>query len=326
MDGAAEPTADDAAEPGDYVVEAGDYDADGADTVVINTEAYSEVDPPGGPYGVDLSGEDGDYPGLGPAFYDEAETAVGEEYSAPLADADVDDVDGDRDSINWPTVALAAGMAGIVSAVVLAIAMVGLLLSEAASGNRAGAAAPQVVNLGAATLAPAALAPVAAVPAAPAQDVPAAEPVAEAAPAATAVAPAAVSSAAVSSAATSPGAGSVPATPTLGQFQSDLAVLRGGASNQEKGKLLEGGAPAAATLTKVLNYGKQFEPMGMGYRLVGPVKQNGATATARLELYAPGYQSNYLTMHFVWQDGRWKLTNKSVCELASFAQIGCNVR
>ncbi|MFZ2509965.1 MAG: hypothetical protein WAW85_02590, partial [Gordonia sp. (in: high G+C Gram-positive bacteria)] len=132
---------------------------------------------------------------------------------------------------------------------------------------------------------------------------------------------------AAANSATTTSAAVVAATaPSLAQFQSDLAVLRSGASNRAKGELLEGGAPAAATLAKVLNYGKQFEPMGMGYRLVGPVKPNGTTATARLELYAPGYQSNYLPMTFVWKDGRWKLTNESVCELASFAQVPCNVR
>ncbi len=312
--------ADGAAEPGDYVVEPADYafdevaggKLDGADTVVINAEAYSQT----GGYGADE-----DLAGLEPAFYDEAETAVVEDYAAPIADADEA---GGRDSIDWPTVAVAAGMAGIVSALVLAIAVVGLLFSDAAAGNRV-AAAPQVVNLGAAVPAPvaAAVAPPAAAPPAaepshteqmPAGQAPAAAPEvgSESAPAAAAPVESADAGAA--------------AAPSLAQFRADLAVLRSGASNQEKGRLLEGGAPAAATLTRVLDYGKQFEPMGMGYRLVGPVKQSGTTATARLELFAPGYPSNHLTMKFVWKDGRWKLTDKSVCELASFAQLPCNVR
>ncbi|GAC57008.1 hypothetical protein GOHSU_14_01750, partial [Gordonia hirsuta DSM 44140 = NBRC 16056] len=155
-------------------------------------------------------------------------------------------------------------------------------------------------------------------------EAPAAAPVPAESPAAP-VAPAAPAVAAESAPAATAAAGQ-PTAPTLGGFQRDLAVLRGGGSNAQKGQLLEGGATAAATLTKVLNYGKQFEAVGMGYRLVGPVKQDGTTATARLELYAPGYQSNYLTMRFLWLDGRWKLGNKSVCELASFAQIPCNVR
>ncbi|MFZ2512080.1 MAG: hypothetical protein WAW85_13455, partial [Gordonia sp. (in: high G+C Gram-positive bacteria)] len=131
---------DRATEPGDYVVDPGDYviesARDDADTVVVNTEAYSDV-----------------------ATYDAYPDDAGldDEYSAPIADAD-GSARG-RDRVNWPTVALAAGIAGIVSALVLAIAMVGLLLSDAAASNRAVAAVPQVVNLGAATLAPAAAAP-----------------------------------------------------------------------------------------------------------------------------------------------------------------------
>lgn len=225
--------------------------------------------------------------------------------------------------INWPTVAVAAGISAVVSAVVLAIGMAGLLMANAAAGDGA-SAQPTVVNLGAAAPV-ASVAPGApAVPAAPEGEAPETSEAAPVAPV-PAEAPAVPATPDEAAPAATAAAGQ-PTTPTLGGFQRDLAVLRSGASNAQKGKLLEGGAPAAATLTKVLNYGKQFEAVGMGYRLVGPVKQDGTTATARLELYAPGYQPNYLTMRFLWMDGRWKLSNKSVCELASFAQIPCNVR
>ena len=232
--------------------------------------------------------------------------------------------------VSWPTVMAAAGISAVVAAIVLAIGLVGLLLTDVGGNNAAAQQTPTVVNLGAANqqyaaapAAPAAPAPAAEEPAAPAEDA-AAAPAAPAAPAAQA--PAAAAPAPAASAAPAQAASGQPTAPTLGQFQSDLALLRGNGSNQKKAEVLEGGAAAVTPIVKLFNYADQFRAAGFRYELTGPVKQNGTSATARLKLTSPGYDPAYMTMRWVWKDGRWKLTNRSVCEIAAYAQIPCSLR
>ena len=237
--------------------------------------------------------------------------------------------------VNWPTVMMAGGISAVVSAIVLAIGLVGLLLTDVGGNNNAAAQqTPTVVNLGAANQ-PLAQAPAAPAPAAEAsaEDAPASEAPADEAPAAqapAAEAPAAEApagtSAPTSSSATPSAASSTPTAPTLGQFQSDLKLLRSGASAKEKGKVLEGGTAAVAPINSLFRMADQFRAAGVRYELTGPVKQNGTTATARFKLTGPGYEPAYSTMRWVWKDGRWKLTNRSVCELAAYIQAPCNLR
>ena len=222
--------------------------------------------------------------------------------------------------VDWPTVLAAGGVSAIISVLVLAIGLVGLLLSDVGGRTEVAATPPTVVNLGAATAPVAAAPPAAAAPTGAQSEGAAAEEDAPAAPASDAQVPAAASTPANAQ----PAAG--PTAPTLGGFQSDLAVLSSGASRAEKGKLLEGGTAAVTPIESLFRLAEQFRATGLRYSLMGPVTQSGETATARFKLTSPGYAPTYSTLRWVWKDGRWKLTNKSVCELAAAAQIPCNLR
>ena len=255
---------------------------------------------------------------------------------APLDAPEDGPAEGGGSSINWPTVALAVGLSALVSAIVLAVGVTGILLANNSKNNNnsAQAAPPTVVNLGAQGVQPAqpavaapadSAAPADAAAPAPVADAPAAE-----APAA-APAPAVpvTQEAAPPAAATGPGAsgaaGGGPTTPTAAQLDGDLRFLAGNASATEKAKRVEGGQRAVNQAQGVLGLVKQFEPMGFRYRVVGPVNVNGTSATARLELASPGYEPTYLPLSWVWQDGRWKLTNRSICDMGSYAQIPCSL-
>lgn len=259
----------------------------------------------------------------------------GAEYGAPEGDGAeqaeaAPEQTPSKGGINWPTVMMASGISAVVSAIVLAIGLVGLLLTDVGGSNNAAQQTPTVVNLGAANQ-PLAQAPAAAAPA-PAAETPSADAPAPEAPAAqapSADAPAADAPAAEVPAATAPtssAASSTPTAPTLGQFQSDLKLLRSGASTAEKGKVLEGGTAAVGPINSLFKMADQFQAAGVRYEVTGPVKQNGTTATARFKLTGPGYEPAYSTMYWVWKDGRWKLTNRSVCELAAYIQAPCNLR
>ncbi|MGB3697812.1 MAG: hypothetical protein WBA05_10315, partial [Gordonia sp. (in: high G+C Gram-positive bacteria)] len=138
-------------------------------------------------------------------------------------------------------------------------------------------------------------------------------------------APAPAASSAGTPATAEPQAASAPTAPTAAQLQADLDYLSSGASNAQKAQRLEGGARAVGQAQGILGLAKRFKPMGFAYQVVDPVAVSGETATARIKFSSPGYQPTYLTLKWVWQDGRWKLTNGSVCELGSYASIPCNL-
>ena len=227
--------------------------------------------------------------------------------------------------VNWPTVLASAGLAGLVSAIVLAIGLVGLVLVDDKNNNGT-AATPTVVNLGSnqqpTQLAPVQAAPAAAEPAAE-EEAPAAAP-AEEAPVA-AEAPVAEAPAAATTEETTQAQAGQPAAPTVASLNKQLNLFAGGASNATKAKQLEGGAKAVPALDSVIKLVKQYSYTGFTYQIVGPVKQTGTTATAQLKMTLPGQGSRYLTMKYLYIDGMWKLSNKSVCDLAAYAQQSCPV-
>lgn len=228
-------------------------------------------------------------------------------------------------SVSWPTVMMAAGISAIISAIVLAIGMVGLMLSDVGGRTTAQEPPATVVNLGAqqgqvppaapaaATDAPASETPTSDVPMAdgPLPDVP------------NPVAPTQQQSPQQSQAQTQR-AGS-PTRPTAAQLQNDLDYLASGASSSQKAQRLEGGSRAVGQAQGILSLAKRFKPMGLTYQIVDPVAVNGNTATARMKLSSPGYQPTYMKLSWVWQDGRWKMTNRSVCDLGAYANIPCNL-
>lgn len=60
-------------------------------------------------------------------------------------------------------------------------------------------------------------------------------------------------------------------------------------------------------------------------KVVGPVKQHGTKASGRLEVTLPGSNARQhpLTLHYFYQGNRWKLTARTVCDIAAFQGISC---
>ncbi|OZC29413.1 hypothetical protein [Gordonia polyisoprenivorans] len=235
-----------------------------------------------------------------------------------------------RAGISWPVVLMSGGIAAIISAVVVSVGVVGLMVASTDSGAASNVAQPTVVNLGAATSSglgsAGSIAPAEAPAAAPTAEVPAAElPVAEAPPVAGAPnAPAiAVPSAVPSAPATATAAART--VPTAAQLQNDLAHLASGASTASKAQRLEGGARAVAQAQPLLSLLARFAPLGLTYGVVDPVTVNGDTLTAPIEFRSPGYQPARITGRWLWLDGRWKLSNKTVCDIGSYSQLPCTL-
>ena len=230
---------------------------------------------------------------------------------------------GSGSSISWPTVMMAAGISAVVSAIILAIGLVGIMLSDVGSRPTAQEPPATVVNLGAQqqTQQPQAAAPTSETdeptdssePEAPVDDAPGAD------------APVPDAPVAQTPAQTPTQTSAAPTKPTAAQLQNDLDFLASGASNSQKAKRLEGGSRAVGQAQGILSLAKKFKPMGLSYQIVDPVTVNGKTATARLKLSSPGYQPNYMKLTWVWKDGRWKMTNSSVCALGAYANIPCNL-
>lgn len=256
--------------------------------------------------------------------------------------------------VSWPTVLVAGGVSAIISALIVTIGVVGLLLSDIGRGTSASSAQPTVVNLGSAQGQLPQQAPTAGAPAS-------AAPPAGAAPANPSIAagpkgevlgpPGEGSSADLPAGGGASGGGLAPsavpeaapqqptqqtqqpaqtttasrATPTVGQLQNDLDVLVGGGSNAQKAQRLEGGQRAMNQAQPIVMLLQRFKPLGFTYNVTGPVTVNGNTAKATLELKSPGYQPARMPVYWVWQDGQWKLSNRSICDIGFYAQIPCSL-
>lgn len=214
---------------------------------------------------------------------------------------------------------MAAGISAIVSAIILAIGLVGMMVGDVGIRPAAQEAPATVVNLGAQQ-------PQGAAPTSAAGDpTVTAEPEAPAGETPPAAAPGATTPAAQAPAPTQSSASATPTKPTAAQLQNDLDFLASGASTSQKAQRLEGGSRAVGQAQGILSLAKKFKPMGLSYQIVDPVTVDGTTASARLKLSSPGYQPTYLKLTWVWRDGRWKMTNSSVCALGSYANIPCNL-
>ncbi|ROZ99342.1 hypothetical protein [Gordonia sp. OPL2] len=295
---------------------------------------------------------------MSPDYDDTATGPIGSPaYSASTPEPDTTEPAGDEraprngDGVNWPTVLMAGGISAIISALVVTIGVVGLLLSDIGRDNNAASnsAQPTVVNLGSAqSQGPQASAPGAApratAPGAPAAGAPAVgEPAGPPGEGSSADLPA---GGGASGGGVAPGAAPQPApevpaapqqtqqqaqtptsrpTPTVGQLQGDLNALVGGGSAAQKGQRLEGGQRAATQAQPIVLLLQRFKPLGFTYRVVGPVSVTGNTAKATLELRSPGYQPARMPVYWVWKDGQWKLSNRSICDIGSYAQIPCSL-
>ncbi|KQS00282.1 hypothetical protein ASG12_04960 [Williamsia sp. Leaf354] len=242
-------------------------------------------------------------------------------------------------SVNLPTVLASAGVAAVVSAVIVTIGVVGLVISGDIDGEpSASAQTPTVVNLGAAqsalTQQPVAqAAPTsAAAPAAPAPAAAAAgEQVPESgggagagtAPVATAAPPTAQSNAPQQAAPATPVA--APQALTAGQLNTKVRILMNtGASRAARADELHSGARGLGSVDGVANL-LRVSGAGFTYRIIDPVTVNGTTLNATLQMTLVGQGSKTQALSWVWTDGKWKLSNSSTCAVAGLALLPCTV-
>jgi len=240
-------------------------------------------------------------------------------------------------SVNVPTVFVAAGVSAVISGLIVSIGVVGVLFAVDTDNSASNSAEPTVVNLGAAanpqgTVQPGATAvPTTAAPAAPAPAAPA--------PAAAAAAPAPAvgggttsgggyapqAPAATAAAGTTEAPAAETAAPTAlstGELQNKLKLVLNGSSAQ-KADELEAGARGVPVGEGIGNTLRTFEPVGVRWRIAGPVTVNANTMSANLILSSPGFNDATMGLTWVWKDDKWKLSNTSACEVAGYAQVPC---
>lgn len=234
-----------------------------------------------------------------------------------------------KSGVNVPTVLASAGVAAVVSSLVVTIGVVGVMLSGN-GGESSTAAQPTVVNLGSA--AGAASAPAAAAPAhTAAAPAPAAAPAA-AAPAAAAPAPAVAPEQAAPEAAPAETADTVAAEPvqaaapdlTVDQMYQMTSILMGNYADADKANVLESGMTAVPSVNIVSGMLAAAGP-SLTWTVVGPATRDGDSMYGTLSMSLVGNGTRTLPLRFVWTGDSWKVSNESVCVFAEYALLPCPV-
>ncbi|ROZ99334.1 hypothetical protein [Gordonia sp. OPL2] len=266
-----------------------------------------------------------------------------------MAEFDYDANDDGRASgsgVSIATIVASAGVAAIVSALIVTIGVVGILVVDQRAGNTPGSQTPTVVNLGAAgtPTGPAGTAPNGVVVpdgAAPAQDAapggqgPTGEQVPESdggAGAGTSAAPPA--GAPQGGAAPVPPAAAGPAQPapaaspsalTPGQLNTKIKlIMNTGAARATRADELQSGERGLRSIDQVAQM-LRVSGAGFTYQMIGPVRRNGTSLSATLQMSLVGNGSRYRQLTWVWAGNKWKLSDRSVCDVASYALIPCSV-
>jgi hypothetical protein len=239
--------------------------------------------------------------------------------------------------ISIPTVLASAGVAAIISAIVVTIGVVGIVVSE--RNDSANAAQPTVVNLGSAQSALPQQAVAGQQPAAaPGQPAPAGAPAPAAAPAAENVPESGGTVGAGPAPAPAPAPGATTAPPqqtpaaagptalTPGQLNTKVnTVMNSRGSRAARASELEGGERALRQIDAVAAAITTYGNVGLSYQMVNPVQLNGTTMTAPLQISIVGRGSQNRALTWVWTGDKWKLSNKSVCTIAGFLLLPCSL-
>lgn len=243
-----------------------------------------------------------------------------------------------KSGVNVPTVLASAGVAAVVSSLVVTIGVVGMMLSGNGDDN-ATAAQPTVVNLGSAaagSAAPAQAAAPAAAAAAPTTSAAAAAaaPAAAApAPAAIAAAPAPVTEAAPAEAAPAETAESaVAAEPTqaaapdlsVDQMYQMTSILMGNYADADKANVLESGMVAVPSVNTVAAMLATAGP-AFSWTVTGPATRDGDSMYGTLSMSLIGSGTRTLPLRFVWTGDSWKISNETTCVIAEYALLQCPV-
>ncbi|TYQ09790.1 UNVERIFIED_ORG: hypothetical protein L601_003100000360 [Gordonia westfalica J30] len=243
--------------------------------------------------------------------------------------------------INIPTVLASAGVAAVISAIIVTIGVVGLMVGD--RNDSANAAQPTVVNLGSAQtpqqqqglVGPAANQPPAAAPGEPApavapapaatENVPESGGIVGAGPDAVAPAPAPAPAPGTSAAPTQQ-AVAAPTALTPGQLNTKVKTVMNSRGNRAaRAAELQGGERALRQLDAVAQAITTYGNVGLSYQMVGPVQVSGTKMTAPLQISVVGRGSQNRAMTWVWSGDKWKLSNSSVCLIASFVLLPCSL-
>ncbi|MGV9860135.1 hypothetical protein ACWDTD_15985 [Gordonia sp. NPDC003425] len=244
--------------------------------------------------------------------------------------------------INVPTVLASAGIAAVISALIVTIGVVGLMVADR-DRTAAAAATPTVMNLGAAQNVPnqqqatpgAAAQPNAPAAAAPGTQAPAAEQVPESGgggdsgpvqtqpQAQPQAAPQQNTGATTQNAAP---AAAAPAALTPGQLNTKVnLVMNPGASRAARADELVSGERALRQIDLVAQAKASYGNVGFSYTVVNPVQVNGTTMTAPLKMSIVGRGSKTMQLTWNWTGSKWKLSDKSVCDVAGLVLLPCSL-
>ncbi|MCK5751911.1 MAG: hypothetical protein KAH46_04305, partial [Mycobacterium sp.] len=87
---------------------------------------------------------------------------------------------------------------------------------------------------------------------------------------------------------------------------------------------LEAGARALGPVDAVANV-LRVSGAGFTYQMIAPVTVSGNSMTATLQISLVGQGSRTRALTWVWAGDKWKLSNRSTCDVAGLALIPCSL-
>jgi len=103
-----------------------------------------------------------------------------------------------------------------------------------------------------------------------------------------------------------------------------LKVLLSTATPDKKAAELQGALAALPTIDGVVARTLLVDPL-LDWTILGPIKVDGDILTARLQRTVPLIPPLNDPITWRWVDGTWKLSNQSVCFLATQTFVPCTV-
>ena len=108
--------------------------------------------------------------------------------------------------------------------------------------------------------------------------------------------------------------------PTATQLNNSLGtVLNPRSSDAQRAAELQGGyslAPLAKTAAGTYSY--WHAKAGWSFRVTGPVRVSGNTATANLVTSLPGYPDQVHAASWIYVNGKWRISNSTVCNVGAY--------
>lgn len=235
--------------------------------------------------------------------------------------------------LDVPTILASAGISAIVSALLVAIGVVGIVVVYGNRGDMTTAAQPTVVNLSpqAATAPGAAPAPAAA-PASAAAPTAVSAPLEQVAPSGGGVGVGSGSATTQQAPAQTEAAEETADVPVVApaalspeQLNTKVnTIMNVGGDRFARGDEIEGGEAALSSVDAVAAFinvaGGAFT-----YSMAGPVEVNGQNMSATLVMSLAGSGTRSQQLTWIWVGDKWKLSNASVCGIASYAMLPCSV-